>query len=65
MSQVVRTIRSLRSLLAHVDESCTPREADAIYIALVAHIRARRPDSVAPLGELAPPTELVRDPREV
>jgi hypothetical protein len=41
-----------------------PDEQDAIVTALVADLRARRPMSVAPLGELGPPTELIRDPRD-
>jgi len=40
-----------------------PAEQDAIVSALVADLRARRPMSVAPLGELGPPTELIRAPR--
>jgi hypothetical protein len=40
-----------------------PAEADAIVCSLVAHLRAWRPESVAPLGTLPEPTEKERDPR--
>jgi hypothetical protein len=39
-----------------------PVERDALYAALVADLRARRPESVSPLT-LGPPTEPIRDPR--
>lgn len=63
MSRVAALTEVLRSTLHTVDESCTPAEADAIYAALVAHVRVRRPESVSPLGTLPPPTEAIRDPR--
>lgn len=40
-----------------------PQDAEAIVCALVSHLRAWRPESVAPLGVLPPPTEPIRDPR--
>lgn len=63
MSRAAALTEVLRSTLQTVDESCTPGEADAIYTGLVAHIRARRPESVSPLGMLPPPGEAIRDPR--
>jgi hypothetical protein len=44
-------------------ESLDPGEQDAIVAALVADLRARRPASVAPFGELGPPTKPISDPR--
>lgn len=40
-----------------------PADADALVCHLVAHLRAWRPESVAPLGTLPPPGEPIRDPR--
>lgn len=42
-----------------------PGEASAIVAMLVAHLRAWRPESVAPLGTLPAPSTVIRDPREV
>lgn len=56
-------IESLRATLSIVDSCLAPADADAVYTALVAHIRARRPESVSPLGTLPGPTETIRDPR--
>lgn len=55
----------LRSVLVQLDElaKVEPAEVDQIVIALVAHLRAWRPESVSPLGTLPPPTEIIRDPR--
>lgn len=39
-----------------------PAERDELYAALVADLRARRPESVSPLS-IGPPTEAIRDPR--
>ena len=54
----------IRSTLHAVDESLTPAEQDRVYTALLAHIRARRPESVSPLGVLPAPSGPIRDPRE-
>lgn len=56
-------IEVIRSALQSTDESLTPAEADQVYTAIVSHVRARRPESVSPLGTLPPPGEPVRDPR--
>lgn len=37
-------------------------EREAIYTALFADLRSRRPDAVSPLS-LGPPTQAIRDPR--
>jgi hypothetical protein len=57
-------IEVFRSALATLD-TLEPDEQTAIVRALVADLRARRPVAVAPLGELGPPTEPIRDPRRV
>jgi hypothetical protein len=44
-------------------ESLDPAEQDAIVAALVDDLRVRRPASVAPFGELRPPTEPISDLR--
>jgi hypothetical protein len=56
-------IEVIRSALAVVDQSLAPIEQDEVYRALTAHIRARRPENVSPLGVLPPPTDQIRDPR--
>lgn len=43
-------------------ERLDPEDRDELYMALVADLRSRRPESVAPMT-LGPPTEPVRDPR--
>lgn len=55
-------VEVFRAALAALDY-LEPAEQDAIVGAMVADLRARRPMSVAPLGELGPPTEPPRDPR--
>ncbi len=57
-----------RRFAALLDELCDlakhePSEADAITIALVAHLRSWRPEAVAPLGTLPPPSTTIADPR--
>lgn len=64
MNTPAACIEVIRSALTVVDESLTPAEQDQVYASLVAHIRARRPESVSPLGVLPPPTEPIRDPRK-
>lgn len=44
-------------------ERYAPGEVAAVAAMLVAHLRSWRPESVAPLGTLGPPTEAIRDPR--
>ncbi len=56
-------IEVIRSALHTADESLTPADADLVYGAIVAHVRARRPVAVSPLGVLPPPGEVIRDPR--
>jgi len=51
----------LRTTLDAVDR-LDADERDGIYRAIVADLRARRPESVSPLT-LGPPTEPIRDPR--
>lgn len=55
-------IELIRSALHTADEALTPAGADEVYTALVAHIRARRPESVSPLSAWEP-TEVPHDPR--
>lgn len=55
-------VEVFRSGLDAADRLPDPAERDAIYAALVADLRARRPESVSPLT-LGPPTEAIRDPR--
>lgn len=57
-------VEVIRTALRATDEALAPAEADQVYAAIVAHVRARRPVSVSPLGTLPPPSELIRDPRE-
>jgi hypothetical protein len=61
--RVAAVIEVIRSALVTTDEAMTPDEQDQVYSALLAHIRARRPETVSPLGTLPPPTEPIRDPR--
>lgn len=56
-------LEMLRAALATTDERLMPAERDLVYASLLAHIRARRPESVSPLGTLPPPAEVIRDPR--
>ena len=56
-------VEALRSILHTVDETCSPAEQDQIYAALISHIRARRPESVSPLGTLPAPEQRIVDPR--
>lgn len=48
----------LRAALAAADQ-LDPVERDAIYAALVADLRSRRPGAVSPLGVLPPPSPVV------
>ncbi len=56
-----RLAADLETLGEHARDQ--PAEADAIVCALVAHLRAWRPESVSPLGTLPAPTESIHDPR--
>jgi hypothetical protein len=58
-----QAVETIRSALQAVDESLSPGDADQVYTAIVAHVRARRPECVSPLGTLPPPEEPIRDPR--
>lgn len=62
-----RVRAGLQHALAELDdvERYAPGEVAAIVGALVAHVRSWRPESVAPLGTLGPPTDAIRDPRGV
>ncbi len=51
----------IRTALVAADQ-LDPIERDAIYAALVADLRSRRPEAVSPMT-LGPPTEPIRDPR--
>ena len=57
----------LASMLVQVQEHgrTHPHETDELVSMLVAHLRSWRPESVAPLGVLGPPTERIVDPRTV
>jgi len=44
-------------------EKTDPSGVDQIVVALVAHIRSWRPESVSPLGTLPDPGEVAHDPR--
>ena len=56
-------VETIRRALQATDE-LPPSEADAVCSAVVAHVRARRPASVSPLGTLPPCTTPIRDPRK-
>lgn len=51
-----------RTALVAADQ-LDPIERDAIYTALVADLRSRRPEEMSPLGVLPPPTSPIVDPR--
>lgn len=63
MNRAAHVFEQLRAALQITDEELEPAEADLVYTTLVAHIRARRPEAVSPLGTLPAPTERIRDPR--
>ena len=46
-------------------ERYAPGQVAAIVASVVAHLRSWRPESVAPLGTLGPPSAAIRDPRGV
>lgn len=50
--------------LAEVERHA-PGEVASVVAIIVAHLRSWHPEAVAPLGALGPPTERIRDPREV
>lgn len=56
-----RLAADLEDLREH--ERQNPAEVNAIVSHLVAHLRAWRPESVAPLGTLPAPSERIVDPR--
>lgn len=60
-----RATAELRHGLAELAEleRVAPQEVGAIAGALVAHLRSWRPEAVAPLGTLPPPTDRICDPR--
>lgn len=60
-----RAAAELRHGLAELAEleRVAPQEVAAVAAALVAHLRSWRPEAVAPLGTLPPPTDRIRDPR--
>ena len=62
-----RATADLRTAVAELAalDRYAPDEVAAVVAALVAHLRSWRPESVAPLGTLGPPTEAIRDPRGV
>lgn len=64
-TRLQRAERELRHVLAELDEldRTEPDAVAAVVGALVSHLRSWRPESVAPLGTLPPPTEPIRDPR--
>ena len=65
--RLARATADLRHALAELAalDRYAPDEVAAVVAALVAHLRSWRPESVAPLGTLGPPTEAIRDPRGV
>lgn len=58
-----RIAADLEDLKEH--ERQHPSEVEAIVSWLVSHLRSWRPESVSPLGTLAAPGEVIRDPRGV
>ena len=60
-ARVDAVLAVLQSAIKTTD-ALDPHEQDAVYRALLDHVRARRPESVGWLGELPAPG-LIRDPR--
>lgn len=63
MSRLPAILGVFRTTFAAV-ESLDPSEQDVVYMAVLAHVRARRPESVGCLGTLPPPGAPIKDPRE-
>jgi hypothetical protein len=59
---LVAMLRKIFVELVEIDKS-DPGTVDEIVSAIVGHVRAWRPVSVAPLGTLPDPTEPIVDPR--
>jgi len=62
LDRATRDLQHALAELADVDRYA-PGEVAAVVASLVAHLRSWRPEAVAPLGTLGPPTEAIRDPR--
>lgn len=62
LDRATRDLRHALAELANLDRYA-PGEVAAVVASLVAHLRSWRPESVAALGTLGPPTEAIRDPR--
>ena len=64
-ARIARAVQHLRFGLAELGrlERSAPGLVARVVGLLVAHLRAWRPESVSPLGDLGPPTEPIRDPR--
>lgn len=62
LDQVQLQLRQALAELAELERHA-PGQVAAVVAALVGHLRSWRPESVSPLGLLAPPTEPIRDPR--
>ncbi len=60
-ARLAAVVEMIRVALEAADK-LDPPQRDEVYRALVADLRARRPESVSPL-QLGPPTEPIRDPR--
>ena len=59
---LLRDARALFEFLRELEKE-SPGDVDIIVRAIVDHLRAWKPTSVAPLGVLPAPTERIRDPR--
>lgn len=60
---IAERFRSAFADLAELEKTA-PGDVDALVSGIVQHLRAWRPESVAPLSDLAEPTEPIRDPRK-
>ena len=59
---VLELQRSIFVQLAELDKT-EPGDVDQIVLAMVSHLRAWKPVSIAPLGTLPAPEAEIRDPR--
>lgn len=61
-SAIVEVFREMFEAMRELEKTA-PGDVDRLVAMLVGHIRAWRPESITPLGDLGPPTEVIRDPR--
>lgn len=57
------TAIELTRLVFAAAEAMDPADVDELAVAMTSHLRSLRPEQVAPLGVLPPPTEPNADPR--